>query len=883
MKCLSLLFFFMCEIYNVNAIDVTYVVSLEMDDHPTSIDSMCFNNVSNGSRLIFKDLPEQESYTVNLTTQSIEFNTRISSLKGHETFEILKSIPGEVSFFCNTKGKSDVYLSVLNLNGACLYQSTIPRSEYESVISLQIPYIGIYILSLRSSLGNISEKIMGSNTFCSFNTKVTGNNSHGYTELRLKDSIIDYPSSVSFKSDDSLQVLVYRSRYRIEPKKFKVTKSDSIHFKVLKTDIFGKRLISLNFDDLPATDEIHTPTLLKKYGYTANFNHILAPFTSVSQREKRIKNVKELIRQGNEIGFHAIFGTTGFFLNPTADRSPEGFYSTFPTLEELTIERNSSGKNVFGFDLNTKIANIVQINTLYNGDTDFHIPDVLLKDLTEENRVEMANRVCLYSCPKLYYGLDEHEIRQGKTMLWWLEHWYNEMVDSSMGYSTNTPTDYSGTYPNGIFIKGFFKGCATNQNQEVWERLFVVHNAFVRKYYGVEQMKFFSPHGGNMFHHIKWVDGEGRNFHDRNLTLRDGPAQKYYSSLTGSSRSFHDAMLSCGFTSAATQWMDKNTGSLYAKNLMISTTNFTNMAYSKPMNQLHEDRMPYFSSFCNAFTKGTQSKEAWESYFNTETDPSKVLYDYKSSNGALSDYFYNYINYCINETERGRVWYLSIDTYQDYYSQWASLELLLEFLSKNDFAVAPPSITKEIVLRRDTIVDNWFPNPEFNQTIQDELGVITLPDGWTYESGKNNHGKCEIGNEIIDKKEYENFKSILLPAGSMPAQMMVYGIPTNQLYTFKCAAKGKGTIRIKKIRNNTPISMIYSGNGDTYEINVNNDEFEIVSKSVFVENADMLTNGEVNCLGYDEKVMALAITLIPEWIKGTSVSLALPELKIEQK
>lgn len=55
-------------VYNLNAQDLIYTISGEIENTKTTLDSILIENISNSTRLLFDDLPkEQTEYKINLT------------------------------------------------------------------------------------------------------------------------------------------------------------------------------------------------------------------------------------------------------------------------------------------------------------------------------------------------------------------------------------------------------------------------------------------------------------------------------------------------------------------------------------------------------------------------------------------------------------------------------------------------------------------------------------------------------------------------------------------------------------------------------------------------------------------------------------------------
>jgi hypothetical protein len=95
--------------------DLLYTVSGEINDGKTALDSILFENLTNGTRLLFKNLPDQPDYIINLTNQEQQGTTGLVDLQFESSFKIIMNIPGSLSIACMTTQVGKVNLSIYNI------------------------------------------------------------------------------------------------------------------------------------------------------------------------------------------------------------------------------------------------------------------------------------------------------------------------------------------------------------------------------------------------------------------------------------------------------------------------------------------------------------------------------------------------------------------------------------------------------------------------------------------------------------------------------------------------------------------------------------------------------------------------------------------------
>lgn len=275
----------------------------------------------------------------------------------------------------------------------------------------------------------------------------------------------------------------------------------------------NRNVVAVNHDDLQPSDYINIRKVYNKFGFHANFNFILNPFSSVANKNERVKNTKKIIAEGHSLGLHAIFQESFWWMNKMYDVRPDGTLTFAPTLSDLKTDVGD-GRNAFGYliDLSETLAHygFVDLPSEYSS--------ITLGNMTDEQYASVIEGYTLYNSNVTVTGLDLDDVSRTWTYLQWLEHWYNRLIDDTLGYSatgdraTRYATDYSGTYPSesdllsgnlsgaGHFTKGLFKGAVSSCNYEVRERCIQIARAFCLHYFGTDELQTYGRHG------VRYVD-----------------------------------------------------------------------------------------------------------------------------------------------------------------------------------------------------------------------------------------------------------------------------------------------------------------------------------------------------------------------------------------
>lgn len=717
-----------------------------------------------------------------------------------------------------------------------------------------------------------------------------------------------------------------------------------------RRDYLNRNVVAVNHDDLQPSDYLATRKIYNKFGFKANFNFILLPFTSKAQQESMIENVKALVADGHDLGLHAIMGASFWWMNKMFDAHPNFTTSFMPTLDELkTVDDNN--KNVFGYTVN---ANTVFSNIGYaNPPSDEASVKVL--NATATDLIYLNVHYCLYTMyMSTVAGLDLNGDSQNWTGLKWLEYWYNELIDNTLGYSNNTTAlaqnyyaDYavpSGTtqsaeaynayYPDtthllngkmvrfddttnphysdsdyqkvGYFTKGLFKGAFSCCNYEVIDRCIDIAKAFCKHYFGIDKFTNFGRHGVR-YCAARWKDSNYVPYDNRGKTVLTGEVGKFYHSRSGKFMTEHDILLDKGIMMTnhyhpLEPIFESEIGLYYGQHGIRYP--FFNHIY-KDSGDI--DYLAFFGTSSDGVSE-TMDYSTFISYMGGRDNWLKFAYEnakqtFTKPDGTGSMYMFDRLKNVINHIRAtrgtGKIPVLSLDTIKLNAATMAAVELLCQYCYANGIEIVPMEKARVLAESFDREpLDNYFPNPGFNQSVLRFFGGEStsadayMPDGWfaSYQVGSVSYA---VGTDTVNGNTERTFTvSTANNTSSLYLQSRAYGIPAGT-YSFSVWAKqtssnaNKGQFNIYKKKNSDYLERYY-GDGDVkfpkeQGFNLTTEWAEYTATVVIPEQHRNMPDDSVASQyskGYEDNVSNITFEIqVGTATGGNSVSIALPKLE----
>lgn len=621
-------------------------------------------------------------------------------------------------------------------------------------------------------------------------------------------------------------------------------------------------IVAFNHDDCATSDIIGTRKIYNKYGFHSNFNYILTPFANEEEKEIWVTNIKQMVSEGHDLGIHAFIKASFWCFNVLFDSCPIGSTHPFsPTLSELkTVD--GTGKNIFGYTVgdNTKFSEIGFGN----------VPsglDVAVSTATKDNLNAILALYAWYLREDNLTGLDLDGNVVTKAELTWLEYWYNELIDNTLGYSkiggglsgkysadylipeNASPYEYYPDYEHllngkmvffddttnphyndedyqkvGRFSKGLFKGCASTCNYEVIDRLLAIFKAYIKHYYDVDKITSFSPHGRRF---VKtWYKYNNLLYQDRYHKVLLMNESTFYLSRQGKFSSFKELLLNEGIK--MTNHGGFNSGSalegevaLYLGQRGIRSPFFNG-------NDVHTSDVSYLELFG---TDGVEQEnmdystfisfmpEKQEDWFKWAYEKAGQTISNGSTTKRMYEYFANLINIIRSCEGTGKIAVFSGDTIKHNAAQMCAIELVCQYCYENDIEIVTMEQAREIANSIQRVRNNYFPNPQFSQHLLKMLGGVSesrlayLPEGLqiNFERNKANNS-FSVSSETIDEQTRRVF-NIRTNNSAIIIDAKSYALPAGRYKLSFYAKKDAGSARIElfKKRNGDFIEQYYNG------------------------------------------------------------------------
>ena len=563
-----------------------------------------------------------------------------------------------------------------------------------------------------------------------------------------------------------------------------------------------KRYIAIGFDDFRATDFSMIIPLFDKYGAKAVFNRV---HSGVDVSESDIIRINSLINGNHELGDHTWLHYKYPFDEPLMNgqdpSSPEGNQVPFPSNDQLRNDVGD-GKNVFGRTLTNNVKT----------DIGYQAPDI------DTTWAEMTDAQCQQF--RDYFSVMKDTSTNLIDVLDALSNLYLGTTGSSRGSWDGTNNEYTG---------GIFTGCKTSCNHEIWERILLVTNRFLKDKFDLNYNLITWSLPGSKGSGC-YFSYNGNQYFDANHTKRVGNLARFESSLynnndgSAKNRSWTDVLREYGYktTHDATP-----------------TTRNTCMAYQFIMNgqQSRPDALPHptnrllsYSKIASEYTKGTdlQGTASYE----------VQMYDGGANSNKNS--FRNEVEQWRHSTANGIIWGAVIDS-NDTWSERMILEGLLKYGIKTGIEFVTHAEAYDICFNHPIKNGNLIYNPRFRNTAKEFMPTATTvpsnPDGY--------RGECSVS--IV------NGTPVLTTTGETDYRH--YGIPYGKI-KYSADVKGSGSIQIRAIKNSTTSSTIKTASVLLDTINISNNDYATATSELTIPDNGIGVYEDVYG-GYGDKIIGL--------------------------
>ncbi len=209
----------------LNAKDIVYIVSGKVDNVKVSLDSILFENLSNGTRMLFEDLPEQSDYEIILSAQD-DGTTGLNLALLDKLIEVKQNLPGQITIGINRKLDEKVQISIYDVQGRKLHSREFDCVFKENIYAIALERNGFFFVEVNTSYGTKTYKAVG----VGYSNHVNIATSDAYRSKNdyLKSERLYGSSDFKLKVGDSLRVSIYKNGYYASPKIIKAETSQSL-------------------------------------------------------------------------------------------------------------------------------------------------------------------------------------------------------------------------------------------------------------------------------------------------------------------------------------------------------------------------------------------------------------------------------------------------------------------------------------------------------------------------------------------------------------------------------------------------------------------------------------------------------------------------------
>lgn len=208
----------------INAQDLIYTISGELNTEKVALDSILIENVSNNSRIVFGDLPAQDYYEINLINWK---STGVEQISDSPEFVVSQNIPGTLVLSNSKNISSSIQLSIYNTNGQKVYTSRNKILGTKNSFKIEIGVSGVYLVKIESPYGTQSFKTLGAENSKGYNVILIDNNK---MQRENKSALVGQIEDFSYHTGDSLLVTVFKKDYLSVSKGLNITVSESVNF-----------------------------------------------------------------------------------------------------------------------------------------------------------------------------------------------------------------------------------------------------------------------------------------------------------------------------------------------------------------------------------------------------------------------------------------------------------------------------------------------------------------------------------------------------------------------------------------------------------------------------------------------------------------------------
>jgi len=228
--------------------DIIYTVGGKINEEKVTLNAIHFENISNGTSILFDSLPDVDDYQINLTQKSYWGTTNIKAFEKPTKFVVSQNFPGNLIVLYNWDQPTDLRVSIFNINGQKVYSSGKRILQGKNSIRIQLGPSHLFLVLFETGLGAQTFKVIGSENIHDYSVKISDEKNFNV----IKSNLVDFSNEFSFSIGDSIRISAYKSGYYAEPVGLKVTGSEAVNF--LFEESQYKNFLKINDNEYELSD-----------------------------------------------------------------------------------------------------------------------------------------------------------------------------------------------------------------------------------------------------------------------------------------------------------------------------------------------------------------------------------------------------------------------------------------------------------------------------------------------------------------------------------------------------------------------------------------------------------------------------------------------------
>ncbi len=226
-----LIHFLFCNM--ATAQDIIYTISGNYNESKTPIDSITIDNLTNGTRISFTDLPEHDFYQINLTKNSYWGTVDVFDIEEASPFRIQQNTFGLLEIgYCGNK-EMIMRVSIIGVDGKTLFTNNNMFLAPQQSLRVNLGGEGLFFVKIETptftktfkALGEIHNNHYGVEIIDGQISKQPFN-----TAFTLKNATLAGTGNFTFDEGDSIRTWAFRNDIYALPNHSRIKLSDEIIF-----------------------------------------------------------------------------------------------------------------------------------------------------------------------------------------------------------------------------------------------------------------------------------------------------------------------------------------------------------------------------------------------------------------------------------------------------------------------------------------------------------------------------------------------------------------------------------------------------------------------------------------------------------------------------